>query len=89
VMERAAIVGLIRGILKSHNYGMALPDSFDAEDSLFAKGIIDSFGILAFINELQSKFDLKVDTHEIHPGNFETIEKIATLVYNKRRDRND
>jgi acyl carrier protein len=79
----------VRGILKSSNFGIRIPDEFGDQESLFSRGIIDSFGLLAFINELQSKFGFKVENREIHPGNFETLDRIAAFVCTKKEEEND
>lgn len=88
-MEQLEITKIIREILKSHNYGIKMTEDFDNKGSLFTHGIIDSFGLLVFVNELQVKFNFKAENREIHPGNFETIEKIAAFIYNKYNKKED
>jgi|WetSurMetagenome_2_1015567.scaffolds.fasta_scaffold1599961_1 acyl carrier protein len=83
-MEKQEIAELIREVLKAHNYGIKIPDNFDSNESLFARGVIDSFGLVVFINALQAKFNLKVENREVHPGNFETIENITVFISNKK-----
>lgn len=85
-MEKQEIIKSIRDVLKSHNYGIKMTDDFNNNESLFVHGTIDSFGLLVFVNELQVKFNFKAENREIHPGNFETIEKIAAFIYNKQGD---
>jgi acyl carrier protein len=85
-MDLEAIKKTIRSILSSNNYGIRMPADFDSDESLLKKGIIDSFGIYPFVNELQARFNLKIANKEIHPGNLETIEKIALFIYNKKNE---
>lgn len=83
-MRKEEIRKLIRQILKDNNYGVKMSEDFDNSDSLFSRGIVDSFGIFTFINELRVKFNLEIEDREIHPGNFETIEKITGYIYSKK-----
>jgi acyl carrier protein len=50
-----------------------------AEDdaSLFDSGVIDSFGLMEFIGELERQFGVKVPDEELTPRRFETIEKVV------------
>jgi acyl carrier protein len=47
---------------------------------LFTSGLIDSFGVLELIVELEEAFEIQIDTasHEIRE--FDTIEKIVQLI---------
>lgn len=84
-MEPEEIKKIIKDILAHNNYGVKMPADFAADSSLFLQGIIDSFGIFPFVNELQAQFNLKIKNSEIHPGNLETIENISAFIYNKKR----
>ena len=81
-MEQEEIKKIIKDILMCNNYGVKMPGDFANSESLFLQGVIDSFGIFPFINELQARFNINIKDSEIHPGNFETIENIATFIYN-------
>lgn len=77
------IEGLIREILKKKSYGLKMTDSLKNDESLFMHGIIDSFGLFEFIQAIQSTFSLRIEDREIHPRNFETIEKIKKFIARK------
>lgn len=49
----------------------------DASASLFDSGVIDSFGLMDLIAELEKSFGVKVPDSELVPRKFETITKIA------------
>lgn len=83
-MEPEEIKKIIKNTLMQNNYGAKMPVGFAADESLFLHGVIDSFGIFPFINELQARFNINIKDSEIHPGNLETIEKIASFIYNKK-----
>lgn len=83
-MELEEIKKIIREILMQNNYGNKMPADFAFNELLFLHGVIDSFGIFPFINQLQARFDIDIKDKEVHPGNFETIESVAMLIYNKK-----
>lgn len=85
-MGREEIKKIIKGILIQNNYGIKMPSDFAADESLFLRGVIDSFGIFPFINELQTQFNVKIENSDIHPGNLETIENVTTFIYNKENN---
>ena len=84
-MEPEEIKKTIKSALMHNNYGAKMPADFPADESLFLQGVIDSFGIFPFITELQAQFNINIKDSEIHPGNLETIEKIASFIYNKKK----
>ena len=88
-MEPEEIKKIIKDILMHNNYGVKMPGDFAANESLFLQGVIDSFGIFPFINELQARFNINIKDSEIHPGNLETIENIATFIYNKKNKKGE
>lgn len=85
-MEPEEIKKIIKDILMYNNYGVKMPGDFTSDESLFLQGVIDSFGIFPFINELQARFNINIKDSEIHPGNLETIENIGTFIYNKKSE---
>lgn len=58
------------------------PDLGDAS-SLLETGTIDSTGVLELIAFLEGHFGLEVDDREIHPDNFDSIDKIDRYVARK------
>ena len=88
-MESEEIKTIVRGILTKNNFGLKMPNDFATNQSLFLQGVIDSFGIFPFVNELQARFNIHIKHREIHPGNFETIENIITFIYKKISDRSE
>lgn len=52
-----------------------LPSDDDA--SLFDGGVIDSFGLMEFVGELEKQFGVKVPDAELTPAKFETVAKAA------------
>jgi len=73
----------ITQILRKGSFGVPLPDDFMFNCSLLEEGIVDSFGLLDFVCNLKVKFKIKISDREIHPGNFETIDRISDYIYGK------
>lgn len=53
------------------------------EENLIALDMIDSFGIVSLISELENCFDIEFNAMDITVENFETIFKIIQLVEKK------
>ena len=53
-------------------------------DQLLALGVIDSLGFVELVEEVQSRYDLKVPDTEITVENFGSIDAIAAYVERKR-----
>ena len=56
------------------------------EDSfLFTSGLIDSFGIIDLISELESKYDISLGEEDLTKENLETVGAIAKLIEDKKK----
>lgn len=51
------------------------------ETSLIASGRLDSLQILALIEFVEEQFGIRLQDEDMHPGNFETIGSVASLVH--------
>lgn len=86
-MEHKVVENVIIEVLNKNNFGIKMPANFPSGGDLFAQGIIDSFGVIHFVAALQKQFDIKIKDKEVHPGNFETIEKITAFICTKTQER--
>jgi acyl carrier protein len=69
----------IKSILKDHfqaSGGFAPGDG----DNLFEKGALDSFGVVEFLNFLESRFKAQIPIEDITEANFSTLDAIAELI---------
>ena len=57
---------------------------FTDADSLLAKGIIDSTGVLELVAFLEESFAIQVADDELVPANFDSIDKLSNFVTHKR-----
>ncbi|MFA5100859.1 MAG: phosphopantetheine-binding protein [Candidatus Omnitrophota bacterium] len=55
------------------------------DESLFAAGIIDSFGMLELIAFIEKNFDVRVNPSEIDIDTFDTVDKIVSFVEKKKK----
>jgi D-alanine--poly(phosphoribitol) ligase subunit 2 len=66
-------------ILKNHfltNSGFK-PEN---EDNLFEKGALDSFGVVEFLNFLESRFGTQIPVEDITEANFSTVKAVSALI---------
>ena len=58
-----------------------VPDvDFENEVDLVADKIIDSFAVVAMVNELNDELDIDIPSREILPENFYSLDTIVKLV---------
>lgn len=54
------------------------------DDTLFMEGgIIDSTGILELVMFLETRYEIKIETEEMLPENFDSIHRVARFVARK------
>ena len=58
-----------------------VPDvDFENEEDLVAGKVIDSFAVVAMVNELNDALDIDIPSREILPENFYSLDTIVKLV---------
>ncbi len=50
---------------------------------LLDEGWIDSLSTITLLSELENKFSIEIETEELSHENFNTIENISKLIFNK------
>jgi len=70
----------IKNVLKGH---FQATGGFTPEDgdNLFEKGALDSFGVVEFLNFLESSFGTQIPIEDITEVNFSTVEAISELIH--------
>lgn len=53
---------------------------FETAGNLVTDGLLDSFGIVSVINELNEEFDIDISIGELRPENLNSVDAIAQLV---------
>ena len=61
---------------------MELDDSIDweKEDALIDDRILDSFGVISLISELEEQFDIEIEASEIIPENLNSVNAIWDMI---------
>ena len=59
---------------------------YETETALIDDHILDSFGIITLIGEIEETFDIEVDAAEMTPENFNSAAAITLLVENLLED---
>jgi acyl carrier protein len=69
----------IKNILKGHFQATAGLLTEEG-DNLFEKGVLDSFGVVEFLNFIESSFGVQIPVEDITEANFSTLEAISALI---------
>lgn len=59
-------------------------NQLSASDSFLEKGIIDSTGILELVFFVEDQFGIQIDTSEVLPENFDSIENLISYIRRKQ-----
>ncbi len=58
-------------------------DALEDNTSFYDSGIIDSTGILEIVSFIEKQFNIRVETHELVPDNFESLSCVAEYLEKK------
>jgi len=53
---------------------------WEKEEALIDNHIIDSFGVISLVSELEDTFDIELDASEIIPANFNTVDAMWKMI---------
>ena len=59
-------------------------DQMGFDESLLENGVIDSTGILELVFFVEDKFKIQIDTDEVLPENFDSINRLAAYIRKKQ-----
>ncbi len=59
-------------------------DKMGFDESLLENGVIDSTGVLEVVFFVEDKFQIEIDTEEVLPENFDTINRLAAYIRRKQ-----
>lgn len=73
---------------KLMNILMELDDSIDWENekALIDDRILDSFGVISLISELEDQFDIEIEAAEIIPQNLNSAEAIWKMIQRQQEN---
>ncbi len=61
----------------------SLPKDFNDTSDFIQTGIVDSMGIIKFILELESRFDIEITETDIESDEFRTVQGIVAMISRK------
>jgi acyl carrier protein len=64
-----------------------LPRGFNDASDFLKMGIVDSVGIIKFILELESRFDIEITEADIESDEFRTVQGLVALIERKTTGR--
>lgn len=64
-----------------------LPKGFDDASDFIKTGIVDSVGIIKFILEIESRFDLEISEADIESDDFRTVRGLVAMIERKTKGR--
>lgn len=83
-MTDQTIVQTIRAFIQD-NFLYMRPDlQYGDDDSLLAKGVIDSLGVMEVVGFLEETYGFTVEQDDVTERNFGSVAAIATYVAGKR-----
>lgn len=83
---RTAVRDMVRGILDADKEKDEPPVPVGDNDSLIDGGLFDSISALSLIEACHTTFDIFISPAELSMENFDSISKIADMVYAKLND---
>ena len=56
---------------------------YDNDSSFLNEGLVDSMGVMELVAYVQSEFGIAVESREVTPENFDSVNKLANFVRRK------
>lgn len=53
---------------------------WEKEQGLIERRLLDSFGVIALVSELEDSFSIEIEAGEMVPENFNSVEAISDMV---------
>lgn len=80
-MNKDEIKSLILTLLKSRQ-AIRADQSID-NFNFIEEGVIDSISLIKFVIELEDKFSIDIESHDISNSNFKTVGGLTDLIHSK------
>ena len=74
------IRSFVRGLLEKK---ARLPKDFDDASDYLKAGIVDSIGIIKFILELESRFDIEIADTDMESDEFRSVQGLVAMIQRK------
>lgn len=84
MIARQTTRDMVAGFLRKR-FQTTLRGELGFDDPLFSSGVVDSFGVLEIIAFLEDSFRITIDPAKHDLAEFDTVNKMVTLVMSARR----
>ncbi len=75
----------IRNILMTDpEFKGKMTDAVKDSDSLLEQGIVDSFGLIHLVGELEKRFEVKIEPDDLQKENFESVSAMVRFIKTKQ-----
>jgi len=74
------VQAFVRGLLQKK---ARLPQGFDDATDYIKAGIVDSIGIIKFILELESRFDIEIADTDLESDAFRSVQGLSSMITSK------
>lgn len=54
--------------------------AWDIENAIIDEHLLDSFGVITLISELEEAFDIEIEAAEMVPANFNSVEAMYKMI---------
>ncbi len=81
----AKIEKIIRKFLVENFVLSEQVDQMGFDESLLENGVIDSTGILELVFFVEDKFEIQINTDEVLPENFDSVNRLAAYIRRKQQ----
>jgi acyl carrier protein len=82
--ERVTIVDELRRFLRE---AFQAPDDLRSDTSLVEAGIVDSRGVVEVIAFVEERYGFTVGDLDVHPDNFDSLDRVAAYVQRMTDER--
>ena len=81
-MNSERVLSIILDYIKDHS-DINSTKEIPLDESLLSSGILDSFGIIEFVEFVESEFDIKIPDEDFSSKNFGSVNNVIKYVISK------
>jgi acyl carrier protein len=82
MLQRDALNWLMNWF-QERNHGLTI----DTTDNYYEKGLIDSFGIVELISEIEDSLEIYLDDEDLRSSEFRTIEGLSKIIISRKKEK--
>ncbi len=71
-------------LMTTREFKAKMSDEVKDSDSLLQQGIVDSFGLIQLVVELEARFSITIEPDDLQKENFESIDSMVGFIEAKR-----